>query len=179
VSTQSIPGVLATLVVITNSIPVVMITPVTATICEAEPLKLTASGASTYSWSPGGGSTAVIYITPAISSVYTVTGVNQNGCTATVSAKIIVEPCSGLNESSYVKSNMSIFPNPSTGLINIELFSKEESVISVMNSMGKLILEINVRDGHETIDLSDKGKGLYFVMVRTGKTVVDWRMLIE
>jgi hypothetical protein len=62
------------------------------TFCRGNSVTLTASGASTYSWSPVEGLSittgAIVIATPEITTTYTVTGTGSNGCTAT--AQILV-----------------------------------------------------------------------------------------
>lgn len=50
-------------------------------ICSAGSTTLTATGATTYSWSPGGQTTASITVSPASTTTYTVTG-TSNGCSS-------------------------------------------------------------------------------------------------
>src|SRR5574343_574753 len=50
---------------------------------------LTASGATTYSWAPGGQTTATITVTPAATTTYTVTGTSL-GCTATDAVTVTI-----------------------------------------------------------------------------------------
>ena len=52
---------------------------------------LTATGGGTYAWSTGA-TTAAITVTPMVNTTYTVTVTNVNGCTATASRLITVEP---------------------------------------------------------------------------------------
>lgn len=59
------------------------------TICSGSPAILTASGASTYSWS-NGVTTSTAQLSPASNQVYTVTGTSTLNCTATATAQIIV-----------------------------------------------------------------------------------------
>ncbi len=60
--------------------------------CPSTPITLTASGATTYAWSPASGlsatNTASVNASPANSTVYTVTGTDANGCTATAQSAI-------------------------------------------------------------------------------------------
>jgi len=51
-------------------------------------ITITASGATTYSWLPGGQSTSSITVTPTASTVYTVTG--TDGCSSTATTSITV-----------------------------------------------------------------------------------------
>ena len=61
----------------------------TYTACEGDQINITASGASTYSWSNGLGSGATVH--PTASGVYTVTGTASNGCTATATANVTIK----------------------------------------------------------------------------------------
>lgn len=75
--------------------PVVIVSPTTATVCQGVPVSLTASGASTYSWSPVAGlnvaTGSTVTATPTSTTTYTVTG-TTNGCEGSGTATITVVP---------------------------------------------------------------------------------------
>ena len=75
-------------VVTVNPIPVVNAGP-DVSICTGGSTNLTASGATTYSWAPGGQTTATITVTPAATTTYTVTGTSL-GCTATDAVTVTI-----------------------------------------------------------------------------------------
>jgi PKD repeat protein len=60
------------------------------TICPGEQATLTASGAVSYVWQPGGQTTTTITDTPATTTTYTVTGTDGNGCTSTTTITVTV-----------------------------------------------------------------------------------------
>lgn len=62
-----------------------------ASICSGNSATLTASGATTYTWMPGGQTTSSITITPNATTNYTITGSNGT-CTNTTSASVNVIP---------------------------------------------------------------------------------------
>ncbi len=66
--------------------PTISISPAVAMICNGQNILLTASGASTYSWTPTGtlssGTAAAVTATPTSTTTYTVTGTATNGCVA-------------------------------------------------------------------------------------------------
>ena len=69
-------------------------TPITvnnATICPGETATLTATGGNTYSWSPGGMTTATVNVSPATTTTYTVTGTGSCG-TGTATSTVTVLP---------------------------------------------------------------------------------------
>ncbi len=69
--------------------PVVTATSAEALICRGETTTLTATGASSYMWSGGLASGATHIVSPSITTTYTVTGTDQNGCKDT--AEVLVE----------------------------------------------------------------------------------------
>lgn len=59
-------------------------------ICLNETATLTASGAATYLWMPGGQTTASISVSPTANTVYTVAGTSLAGCTSFDSVRVVV-----------------------------------------------------------------------------------------
>jgi gliding motility-associated-like protein len=60
--------------------------------CQGENITLSASGATSYNWS-GGVINGVPFVPPAGTTIYTVTGTDDNGCTATDALTVLVEYC--------------------------------------------------------------------------------------
>ncbi len=76
-----------------NPNPTTAITPNPAAICAGQSITLSASGTGTFAWStPPGGSANPITVSPAMSTTYSVTLTNSNGCSATDSRTVIVNP---------------------------------------------------------------------------------------
>jgi gliding motility-associated-like protein len=91
----------ATLLVTVNPLPTVNVTP--GTVCNGASAPLTASGASTYTWSPPTGLSATtganVNANPATTTSYTVTGTDVNGCvdTGTTTVTVISNPTVTVN----------------------------------------------------------------------------------
>jgi hypothetical protein len=90
-----------------------------------------------------------------------------------------------LGEDFLSHSSVNIFPNPSTGKFNIAI---DESVFPVSNRavtyeiedlLGKKIDSGNFSPEKKTIDLSDKPKGIYFVILRNGHNCITKKIIIE
>jgi hypothetical protein len=83
-----------TVTVTVNPLPSVSISPATPSICVGGTVALTASGASTYSWSPATGLSAStgasVTANPSATTTYTVTGTNSNGCVKTQTVLVTV-----------------------------------------------------------------------------------------
>ncbi|MEO5644701.1 MAG: PKD domain-containing protein [Bacteroidia bacterium] len=80
----------ATLTVTVNPLPSVSATTSNATICNGNTASITASGASTYTWMPGSLTGTTITDAPSVTTTYTVTGTDVNGCTNSATQLITV-----------------------------------------------------------------------------------------
>ncbi|MEP7196252.1 MAG: PKD domain-containing protein [Saprospiraceae bacterium] len=81
--------------VLVNAAPTVVVSPNGGSICDdGSSIQLIASGALTYTWSPASGlnktSGDTIFASPAFKTLYTITGVGQNGCIDTATVNILV-----------------------------------------------------------------------------------------
>ncbi|HKC69506.1 MAG TPA: hypothetical protein VKG26_14820, partial [Bacteroidia bacterium] len=82
------------LTVAVNALPTLTISPASPSTCNSSSVAITASGASTYSWSPATflntTTSASVTSTPTAAINYTVTGTNSNGCVNTASVAVTV-----------------------------------------------------------------------------------------
>ncbi len=69
------------------------------TVCPAESVTLTATGATTYTWTNNGAATASTAFTPTIGTTYTVNGTGSNGCVGTNTTFIYVKTATGISGS--------------------------------------------------------------------------------
>lgn len=74
-----------------------------------------------------------------------------------------------LSQLSSVKNNLSelitISPNPFSESITIDLGNIEDATISIINSLGQNIKNINSKSTSKTINLSNLNNGVYFVSI--------------
>ncbi len=86
----------ATITVVVNPVPTVSIVPPSDSICSGSGVTITASGASTYTWTPATGlsclSCANPLASPTVTTTYTVVGKNGHGCEDSSTVKIVVKP---------------------------------------------------------------------------------------
>ncbi len=71
----------------------------------------------------------------------------------------------GLTEVLYSATSINVYPNPSTGLVNIVSNDVLESVM-VYNQLGAVVFEQKNTPMTTTIDLSTFGRGIYFINLR-------------
>ncbi|PCJ00671.1 MAG: hypothetical protein COB15_02545 [Flavobacteriales bacterium] len=88
-----------------------------------------------------------------------------------------VNPCAvGVKE--YGSSEFSLYPNPTTGSITINV-KEDGAVVEIYDIMGEIILsEKNIAD-QLTIDLQEQPKGVYFVKVSTEKKVSSQKIIYQ
>lgn len=81
------------ILMVINALPVVAVSASTTSICNGDVAAITASGASTYSWSPATGlnntNTASVFASPTATTTYTVSGTDANGCVGINTTKVI------------------------------------------------------------------------------------------
>ena len=86
----------ATAVVTVNPLPVIGVSPSNVLFCTGASIALSASGATNYSWSPPIGlNTTVganVSTNPTATILYTVTGTDANGCAASATATLTLDP---------------------------------------------------------------------------------------
>jgi len=79
-----------------NQPPTISVNPSSPSICSGQSVSLTASGASTYNWSPATGLSATtgatVTASPTSNQTYTITGIDGNGCSGTGSVTVNVTP---------------------------------------------------------------------------------------
>lgn len=98
--------------------------------------------------------------TPDMNGSYAVI-VLQDGCQDT-SACIDVTTV-GLED--YSKTNISVYPNPSSGNFNIQLPTADAVNYTITDNAGRIVLEGTFEQLENTIDLSTEEQGVYFLRV--------------
>ncbi len=128
--------------------PTVNITASSSTICAGQSSTLTASGATTYAWLPGGQTTASIVVTPTANTTYTVNGSNGT--------------CSS---SKTISINMTATPTVVTSITNTTICSGTSVVV---NATGATTYTWLPTGSGTTSTLSPTSTTIYTVTGRTG-----------
>ncbi|MCB2221351.1 MAG: T9SS type A sorting domain-containing protein [Bacteroidetes bacterium] len=150
-----------------------------------EPTPYTTTGAvdaDSYIWelSPadagtisGDGLTALVEWTDMWEGVAAIKVKGVNDCGEGVfsdNIEVVVEICTGIDELN-LKNTLSIFPNPTSGKINITFNSKLGALeIGIFNLMNKKVKEeqLEIEKGTSvSLDLSGLNKGVYFIRMNT------------
>jgi len=131
---------------------------------------------STYAWDMDDAS-AVIWSANA-SHAYTTAGAYDatlytlagfwNACTDTKMQTLNVTVCTDINEAS--KDAVSIYPNPSNGVFNLNFSAPVKGIVEVYNVIGEVVYTAQVMGTNTTIDLSALNAGVYSVKVSADNT---------
>jgi hypothetical protein len=145
-----------------HSLPQIIINSSKPNICVGESCTLTASGALSYSWSSGTGSSLIV--TPVTTSIFTVSGTDVNGCLGTGSINQLVNLCTGMGPSFESNPLVSISPNPSLSYFVLHLNSFSESSYAIIyTSSGSVIHEQKITSSETHFDFSSEVSGVYYL----------------
>ena len=73
------------------------------------------------------------------------------------------EDCSALSNQDIVNNSFEVYPNPATNFITID--STLEGYYNLVSILGKTVTKGTLRQGDNTIDLSNFDKGVYLLNV--------------
>jgi hypothetical protein len=153
---------------------------VSTTVLSTTSADATASGGIapyTYSWSNADNTDTATSLSTG--STYTVTATDHNGCTGTGSVTI-----AGIQQISAGVADFSVYPNPSSGVINasLHLVTASDVTMTIVDMTGNEVYESNdqsVKDQTKTINLGSIAPGIYIVNVKTASGSVNQRIAIK
>jgi PKD repeat protein len=141
----------------------------------------TSTGALTFSWDFGDGATSTDsnpYHIYTATGTYLVTLIAANGiCTDSVCFVVTVEDQTAVQNISLT-SGFSVYPNPSTGYLNIYPVIKQEYVVQIISVDGKDVFSRNC-NGSVNLDLSGISAGIYLLRITSSGTSLDQKLVIE
>lgn len=162
-----------------HALPVLSIAASQKTICIHHSATFTVSGASSYTWDAANMS-HTITVTPTVTTSYTVTGIDANGCvnTATISEK--VDMCTGIANNQMSSVYINVFPNPSKGSFSVKTDAAfTEANFVIINSLGQKVVEQKI-SSVETLIKSGLAAGIYYYELRTeGNKSAKGKLIIE
>ncbi len=153
------------IVIIANPNPSVSLTNSRPLLCSGETATLQASGANSFTWSNGSTGPNTI-VSPTISTNFTLTGTDNNGCSSNAIASISVDVCQGIYINSSSNDFVSIYPNPSSGIITINVpVSTLNSTLEVYDVLGKQVLKNTINAESTRLNIHDLAQGVYYFKV--------------
>lgn len=147
--------------IVVGQTPVVNATSSSTLLCAGSSVTLTASGATSYSWSTGV-TTSTLVAFPTLSTTYTVTGFNGL-CSSQNAILQNVSWCTGISESLLGEITM-VYPNPFSE--NLNFISGENIELQMINSGGKIIKSDKFKDVY-TIKTGELPSGVYTILLKS------------
>jgi len=159
----------ANMIVTVNPDPLIGINLSDSLICVNQAVVLNATGASVYTWMPGGQTGSSISYTPSSTQSYTCYGKNVNGCSGQSAKTVSVSICEGINTFVLNETQFNLYPNPTKGKLSLKSsFVSNQAVRIVLTDIsGKVLFEQeHVFSGEEAsfdFDISGLASGSYIM----------------
>lgn len=138
------------------------------TVCAGQTLTLTASGASSYTWSTLQTS-AAITVTPSANSVYAVYTSDKSSCKAASQIIISVSPCTGVSELNKENEALKVYPNPANTEIYFDVPNQNNFDVEIFNTLGQLVLQKNNCTNGSALNISTLKPNVYYLKVKSNK----------
>ncbi len=170
---------MATTSIDVNSLPTVTASSSTVTLCVGHTATLTAGGTATsFTWSTGA-TTATIAVSPTVTTTYTLTGKNANGCDNMTTFTQSVSTCGvGIEQYSANSNEVTVYPNPNNGSFVVTT-TENTSSIMVTDILGNELLSVNPDGTSTNINLSEQPSGVYFIKVISNGAQTVKRIIIN
>jgi hypothetical protein len=149
------------------------------TICQGQTTILNASGNGNVDWTPcqnlSSCNQSNVIASPTANITYTATITTTNGCTASDSIVVTVDPCVGIVENN-INENIVVFPNPANEHIRLLPFDVNKTLtISIVNTKGQEVSKQTVKNAD--INVKTLSEGLYFVIINDGENTYTTRFI--
>ena len=97
---------------------------------------------------------------------------------------VLPEGPAGVSDLMNIDRLMSVYPNPSNGLVNMRLadIQAEDVKVVVMDIMGKELLHKTIKANDlqvQELDLTKQAKGIYFLRIQTGDQVYSKKLQVN
>jgi hypothetical protein len=156
--------------------PVVQASASSTLFCAGEPVTLLGTGAGSlnYQWLTDLNTILIgnsITIMPTASGSYTLIATNSKGCEGRATVNFGVDECTGINVISGF-TGLKVYPNPSSGLLNIESDNSLIKAFVLTDVTGRVIVKSELQSGKTTVDVSNLANGVYYMKLEGSAEVL-------
>ena len=158
-----------------NNLPQINVSSTSGQICLYETATLSATGAGatgTYTWASTAGlfSGASVVVSPLTTITYTAMGKDANGCVGSSLTTINVAACLGITQSNTASGNLTVYPNPTSGKINLAFNNTYNKLIELSDLTGRVVYTANSSDANLTVNIENFANGIYYLNVKSELT---------
>jgi hypothetical protein len=166
-----------TVQLVVNPNPTVTIALTKTLICKGQSNTITANGAVNYSWQPtASGNPAVI--SPTITTLYNVTGYDNNGCSSSAFTQVVVSTCPGFAEYSANNHNVYIYPNPNAGEFSVK--TDNDLTLQLLNAVGQQLKVVTLNESNQReLRIKDLPSGVYFLVGENKDGKVNQKIVVS
>lgn len=162
---------------VVNPLPNVTAQVANSPICRFEVSTITGNGASTYSWNTGS-TNPVLSFTLSVTTNYTLTGTDLNGCSKTVTVTQFVATCPGMGELGDDGTGIEVYPNPSNG--NFTVKAEVTLSLEILNAIGQVVGTIRLSDENKKqTTVNNLPDGIYFITGESNGLKINKKIIIE
>ncbi|PBQ32070.1 hypothetical protein CNR22_09905 [Sphingobacteriaceae bacterium] len=167
-----------------NSNPTITVIATKTVVCRTDAnITLTASGGVTYSWSANTNSASTtsgnvsVHPTTLNNNIYSVTGMNANGCINTGSVTINVKTCTGIEELKGIGNSVMVYPNPSHGEFNVS--NDSEITLKVVNELGQEVRVLSLtKENNFKGSVTNLPNGVYFLTGQNASGKINQKVIV-
>ena len=91
----------------------------------------------------------------------------------------IIDAVNAVSVETFTRNGVSMYPNPSNGMVTITLPSYGRATLRVMDLTGRTILDQVLVNKVNTIDLSENQSGVYIIEIGLGSKFVTSRLILN
>lgn len=144
------------------------------------------TNATSWMWDFGDGNTSTAANpthTYAGSGTYTITLIATDGCTSDTTS--LSQPVTIVGIEDRLQNSLSVYPVPNQGTfqVNFEAFVSQDANLSLIDGLGKVMLEkhweIQTGENQLQFEQSDLSPGIYFLRLELDQGVVTRRIVLE
>ncbi len=81
--------------------------------------------------------------------------------------QFIISTCTGVSENKGDEKNLAIFPNPTSGILNIdlEILNEGKATIQILNTLGEVLNTEDISLQNPTLNIEHLPNGIYFLKI--------------
>lgn len=138
--------------------------------CHTEAVQLTATGGVTYQWMSS--VTGIMYsgnpitVVPGVTTVFSVTATNAQGCSNKTTITQNAMECLGLTGMGALKG-LRVYPNPTSGAFSIEVNTTSMKTVEVTDITGRVVLASSSVAEQIQLNIGDLANGIYYVKIQS------------
>ena len=118
-------------------------------------------------------------VTVSAPGIYTLTATNSYSCNTIVQVTV-VNCISGIEQNLISNNAISVFPNPFTDELHIEVAGQRKNyALDIYSALGVLVKKQTITEERTVINLKNEPAGIYFVYVLDGQNAIKAAKIVK